>query len=143
MLAESNAQDIKKRVEQASATKLIVDGIRESIAFHTNNGTHLTASETCVKNITHVYLFKIVKEKESVSHREISSITGVRRDHVSLMAKIVDDLLMANSPVSVKALVWKSGKDYIRLKLQPYVFDFLFDDNCTWLRHQIKVDWNN
>ena len=103
MLAESNAQDIKKRVEQASATKLIVDGIRESIAFNTNTDTHPTASETYVKNVMTACLFTIVEEKETVSYREISKISGVRWDYVSLVAKNMDDLLVTNSPV--KAIV--------------------------------------
>ena len=63
-MAESNAQKSEKKSEtEASATKLIIDGIRESIAFNTNDGTRPMASETFVKNVTHACLFKIVKEK--------------------------------------------------------------------------------
>ena len=64
MMAESNAQKNKQKSEtEAFTTKLIVEGIRESIAFHTNDGTCPMASETFVKNVTHACLFKIVKEK--------------------------------------------------------------------------------
>ena len=39
-----------KNEKEASTMKLIVDGIQDSIEFHTNDGTRPVASETYVKN---------------------------------------------------------------------------------------------
>mmetsp|Transcript_6526 Transcript_6526/g.10388 ORF Transcript_6526/g.10388 Transcript_6526/m.10388 type:complete len:130 (+) Transcript_6526:158-547(+) len=47
-IAKSTEQEVDK--ETATANR-IVDGIRESIAFHTKDGTRPTSSETFVSNI--------------------------------------------------------------------------------------------
>ena len=70
--------------------KLIVDGIRDSIEFHTNNGTRPMASETYVKNVIHASLFKIVEEKELVSYHKICNIIGASWHHIALVAKNMD-----------------------------------------------------
>ena len=112
-IAKSTEQEVDK--ETATANR-IVDGIRESIAFHTKDGTRPTSSETFVSNVLTGCLFNIVKEKEAVGVHAISNILCVERDEVSRVRKKVKDLLDTYAPVEVVMVIFCANTQWSALQ---------------------------
>lgn len=121
----------KKEDEHLKLCKLLVDGIKDSNAHHNAIGSRTKAAETFVKNNVTACVFKIVKDKHEISNGSIMSCLGVSNRQVKYARRQVKDILTNNSLIC--PVQRKTRKDFIRLKLEKYVFDYLSDDEYTRL----------
>ena len=115
--------------------QLIEDSISNHFATNMQAFTH---PETFVKKVLVACLCAVVKGKETVSIKAVSDMVCANRNYVSRVIEKVKHLQATNSPV--KDIHRERRKDFIRHKLQPYVFDFLLDDDYTRLDTKQGLD---
>ena len=121
-----------KHVKAGKTKDLIIDGIQESITLHTKaRGSRTIAKETFVKNAVTAAVFKLVKEKKVVTNTQLNSLLGTTSHQVSIARNQVKDVIKNNA--TTKALQRKIRKEFIKKKLEPFLFDFVLDDRYTRL----------
>jgi len=125
-------QAIKSKNEYSNLSDFILAGIKDSISHHSlGDGTRAIAAETFVKNVVVACLFRIVKDGAHFTNAALSKAIGVTFHQVTIARTQVQKLLETNSIVST--LQRKPRKDFVRVKAEPYVYDFLQDDAYTKL----------
>lgn len=141
LLNRSDNAQIKAEVVKAYAPndgkvevyELILGGIRDGIAHHTNKkgGTRTIAAETFVKNIVAACMWRIVNTGASTASTAISEIIGTTWHQIRIGRTTVEQLIADDA--QIKALLRERRKDYIREKLEPFLYRWLLDDNVTRL----------
>lgn len=90
------------------------------------------AEETFVKNIAKASVWEVVSRKdETTSDAALSRATGATCRQIKSARSEVEELIKAKTKVT--ALRRKQRKDFIQVKLEPYVWDFTQDDDYTRL----------
>jgi len=150
LLSRSKNKDVKDEVLKSitaekrkdDATKdLIIDGIRESIEYHTTStGTRHAIAEMFIKFVVAACLFSIVSKGIQVADHCLSRVLGTTIRQISSARRRVAEMIENNTFISEPAR--KTRKDRIRDKLRPFIFKFLLDDDSiTRLdTNQGKVD---
>ena len=115
---------------------VILNSIKQCIAHHTNSkgGTRTTAAETLVKDSVLACVFGDTNEDGShitITNSALSKLIGTTNNQVASARTRMKDILTNDSIVT--KLERKTRKDFIRVDLREYVFDFLLDDIYTRL----------
>ena len=110
---------------------LVIQGIKECVQHHSSRGTKTSVVKTLMKNISTACLFKIKKDKINVSNGTLQKLLGISKRQLTGAKSRLKDILSEN--ISISPLVRKVRKDFIQIKLEPYVFDFLHDGAYTCL----------
>ena len=115
---------------------LVIEGIRECVKHHSSRGTRTIVAEILMKNISTACLFKIEKDKIKVTNNalkkkdkievtnnELEKLLGIHKNQLTKARTRLKDILTENKLIS--PLERKVRKDFIQIKLEPFVFDFL------------------
>jgi hypothetical protein len=127
----ANISDKNERIYEQ-----IVMGLQEAIAHHSSGlgGTRTKVSETFVKNVATAAIFHIVSEEIKMPMEAMMRILGTTKRQIKYAIAEIDLLISENC--TVKALTRKTRCDKIVDKLEPYIFDFVTDNEFT------RVDTN-
>ncbi len=138
LLSRSECSDIKDAVEkafnneQAQHSDVVINGIKNAIAHHTNSkgGTRRLEAETFVKNIVLACVWGTVDEgTNSVPISSLCEIIGTSKNQVSMARDTARNIIEGNAKIT--ALERNRRKDYIREMLMPHLFRWLSDDEVT------------
>ena len=113
--------------------ELIISGICDSIAQHTaqQGGSRTIAAETFMKNVCYTCIFNIEQTKCNVSSKDLSSISGASKRQIQ-WARTKVTYLIGNHAI-MAPLERAERREFIRVKLEPFLYSFLVDDNYTML----------
>ncbi|KAL9179414.1 hypothetical protein ACHAXT_008704 [Thalassiosira profunda] len=136
-------QAIKPKKDRKGAKDLnatIVAGIKESLAHHSKYGTskgeatggsRSAEAETFFKYVCVASVFHAVGEHDNASTLRISQALGTSTNQIKTARARVRELLENNAIMTPPERAKR--KDRIRDAIEPYVFEFLFDDEFTQL----------
>ena len=115
-----------------SLETLMIKGIRDSIAHHTmqRGGSRTLASETFIQNVCCACMFGDDSDNPFLG-LQVKTILGINYRQLE-RARTKAQYLIKNSEI-MESLDRDVRKDFIRVKLAPYVYSFLMDDSYTRL----------
>ena len=136
-LADSRNQLLEEQIKKQIRTRrdhtcdLIMEGIARSIKHHTHGrGSRTTPAETFVQNVCTACVFAIsAAEGHSPSSHSLAAAIGTTPSQVGDAIGRATE--MKQNSTLITALLRKQRKDFIREKVNPYVYDFLLEDSYT------------
>ena len=124
---------ISHHANTCAMEQLIIDGIREIILHHTirRGGSRTTDLETSIKNVCCVCMFNIAKNNCEVSRCVLMSFVGVSIKQINFALTKATYLIKNNKVMGT--IDRQLRKDFIRVKLKPFLYSFLLDNDYTRL----------
>jgi len=128
--------DMSCKRDDKKQADIILNSIKQCIAHHTNpkGGTRTIAAETLVKDSVLACVFGDTNEDGThinITNSALSKLIGTTNNQVASARTRMKDILTNDSIVT--QLERKTRKDFIRVDLREFVYDFLLDDNYTRL----------
>jgi RNase H-fold protein (predicted Holliday junction resolvase) len=135
-LNQKSNKDIKHKVladiSNRRVYEQIVLGLKHSISHHTSSkgGTRSISAETFVKNVVVASVFHMVAEGLEVPVELVIKHLGTTKRQINYAIDEIKSLMGADRPI--KGLEKRMTRcDKVIDKLDPYVFDFLTNDEFT------------
>jgi hypothetical protein len=128
---EEIKNDVLAAISDDLFNRKVVMGIKRAIGYHISQGSRTKVAETFVKNVIVACLFHLVTEgdAESLQVKTLATKLGTSWRQIEFAIEEID--LLMEEGHQVTELKRKTRCDKILDKLQPYVFDFLIDDQYT------------